>query len=334
MMKHQAETRQEVGLRWPARMIVLAAFATVAGHVTAQNYPSRPLRLVVPSSPGGGIDTQARIIGPRLTDNLGMQVVIDNRPGAGGLIGSQIVARADPDGHTILMVAGGFTVNPSLYAKMPFDVVRDFDSVSMVSCAPQVLAIHSSVPASSVKELIQLAKSKPNTLNYASSGIGTSGYMSALRFKTMAGIDIVHVPYKGGGASAAAAVSGQVHLVFITPSAVMPHEKAGRVRILGVTGSGRLPIIPNVPTIAEAALPGYEVQSCYGFLVPAKTHAKIIERLSGEIRGIVTRPEIRTRLEGLGFQVIASTPSEYSAFIKADVAKWQKEFESAGVELK
>jgi tripartite-type tricarboxylate transporter receptor subunit TctC len=241
-----------------------------------------------------------------------------------------MVARADPDGYTLLMVAGGFTVNPSLYAKLPFDTIKDFERVTMVACAPHVLAVHSSVPANSVKELIALAKAKPRFLNYSSSGIGTSGYMAALRFETLAGIEMVHVPYKGGGDSTAAAVSGQVHLVFITPSAVIQHEKAGRVRILGVTSPSRMPSMPQIPAIAEV-LPGYDVQSCYGFLAPARTAPKIIEKLSAEIRGILKRPDIRAQLEGLGFEIIASTPDEYSAFMKDDVTRWQKEFKAAGV---
>ena len=276
------------------------------GRETAE-YPTKPIRFVVPSTPGGGADVLARSIGPKLSEGLGKPVVIENRAGAGGIIGYEIVAQAPPDGYTILIVAGGYTLNPSLHAKLPYDTLRDFERVSLITCAPNLLVVHGSVPVKSVQELIAFAKAKPRYLNYASSGVGTTSYLAAEIFKSMTGVDMTHVPYKGAGASTAAAIAGEVHLIFSSPNALMPHAKAGRVRALGVTSARRLPVLPEVPTIAEAGLPGYEVNNCYGILVPAKTPAKIVSKLNAEIVRILRLPEQRGHLESLGFEVLGTT---------------------------
>jgi tripartite-type tricarboxylate transporter receptor subunit TctC len=321
-----------------AAMVV--ALSIVVGPVHAQerlpreaaDYPSKPIRFVVPSSPGGGADVLARSLAPKLTDALGKVIVVENRAGAGGIIGYEIVAKAPADGYTLLIVAGGYTLNPSLYTKLPYDTLRDFERVSLIACAPNLLVVHSSVPINSVQELIAFAKAKPRYLNYASSGVGTTSYLSAEIFKAMTGVDMVHVPYKGAGESTSAAIAGQVHLIFSTPNALVPQAKAGRVRALGVTSARRLPIIPEVPTIAEAGVAGYEVNNCYGILVPAKTPVSIVGKLNREIVRVVRVPDMRSHLENLGFDVLGSTPEQFTAFAKADMAKWARELKAAGIQ--
>jgi tripartite-type tricarboxylate transporter receptor subunit TctC len=322
------------------RAAMIVALSIVAGPVHAQgrlpgeaaDYPSKPIRFVVPSSPGGGADVLARSLAPKLADALGKVIVVENRSGAGGIIGYEIVAKAPADGYTLLIVAGGYTLNPSLYAKLPYDTLRDFERVSLIACAPNLLVVHSSVPVNSVQELIAFAKAKPRYLNYASSGVGTTSYLSAEIFKAMTGVDMVHVPYKGAGDSTAAAIAGQVHLIFSTPNALVPQARAGRVRALGVTSARRLPIIPDVPTIAEAGVAGYEVNNCYGILVPAKTSASIVSKLNREIVRVLRVPDMRSHLENLGFEVLGSTPEQFTAFAKADMAKWAKELQAAGIQ--
>ncbi|MCX7135582.1 MAG: tripartite tricarboxylate transporter substrate binding protein, partial [Proteobacteria bacterium] len=291
----------------------------------------KSIRFVVPSTPGGGADVLARSIGPKLSEGLGKSVVIENRAGAAGIIGYEIVAQAPADGYTILIVAGGYTLNPSLYAKLPYDTLRDFERVSLVACAPNLLVVHAAVPVKSVQELISFGKEKPNYLNYASSGVGTTSYLSAQIFRSMTGISMTHVPYKGAGASTAAAIAGEVHIIFSTPNALMPHAKTGRVRALGVTSAGRLPALPEVPTIAESGLSGYEVNNCYGVLVPAKTPASIVSKLNAEIVSILRVAGQRAHLESLGFEVLGTTPQEFSAFAKRDMAKWAKELVAADI---
>lgn len=317
-------------------LIVLLAFAPHAeSQVRAQggaaDYPSKPIRFVVPSSPGGGADVLARALGTKLAEGYGKPVVIENRAGAGGIIGYEIVAKAPPDGYTILIVAGGYTLNPSLYAKLPFDTVRDFEQVSQVTCAPNLLVVHSTVPVASVKELIAFGKAKPKFLNYASSGVGTTSFLSGEIFKLMTGVDMVHVPYKGAGEATSAVIAGQVHLIFSSPNALMPHAKTGRLKALGVTSARRLPVISEVPTIAEAGLPGFEVNNCYGILVPAKTPKAIVNKLNADFVRILRAPEMRAHLESLGFDVLGTTPEEFAAFTKADIAKWARELKAAGI---
>ena len=322
------------------RAAAIIALSIVAGPVHAQgrlpgeaaDYPSKPIRFVVPSSPGGGADVLARSLAPKLADALGKVIVVENRSGAGGIIGYEIVAKAPADGYTLLIVAGGYTLNPSLYAKLPYDTLRDFERVSLIACAPNLLVVHSSVPVNSVQELIAFAKAKPRYLNYASSGVGTTSYLSAEIFKAMTGVDMVHVPYKGAGDSTAAAIAGQVHLIFSTPNALVPQARAGRVRALGVTSARRLPIIPDVPTIAEAGVAGYEVNNCYGILVPAKTPVSIVNKVNREIVRVLRMPDMRSHLENLGFEVLGSTPEQFTAFAKADMAKWAKELQAAGIQ--
>jgi len=318
---------------------ILIAVLAIASHAQAQgraqreaaDYPSKPIRFVVPSSPGGGADVLARSVATKMSEAFGKPVVIENRSGAGGIIGYEIVARAPPDGYTLLIVAGGYTLNPSLYAKLPFDTVRDFEQVSQITCAPNLLVVHSTVPVTSVKELIAFGKAKPKFLNYASSGVGTTSFLSGEIFKLMTGVDMVHVPYKGAGDATAAVIAGQVHLIFSSPNALMPYAKTGRLRALGVTSARRLPVISEVPTIAESGLPGFEVNNCYGILAPARTPKSIVNKLNAQIVSILRTPEMRAHLESLGFEVLATTPEQFAAFTKADIAKWARELKAAGI---
>ena len=297
----------------------------------ATDYPNKPIRVVVPSSPGGGIDALARVIGPKLTETWGKSVIIDNRAGAGGIIGSEIVARAPPDGYTLLIVAGGYTLNPSLYAKLPYDTIRDFERVSLLADAPNLLVAHASLPLKSVKELIAYARATPKFLTYASSGVGTTSYLSGEIMKVMTGIEIIHVPYKGAGLSNAAAIAGQVHFIFSAPHTMVPHVKTERMRALGVSSLRRLPLIPDVPTLAESGLPGFDVTSTYGMLAPATTPRGIIHKLNSEVVRILRLPEIRGNLESQSFDVVASSPEEYDRFAKADMARWAKALKQAGI---
>ena len=310
---------------------VVANGAPAQSQTPQEKYPSRPIRWVAPSSVGGGNDALARLIGAKMTEHWGQQVVVDNRPGAGGIIGNDIVAKAAPDGYTILIVAGGFAVNPSLYKTIPYDTLKDFERISYVAHAPLVLVAHSSVGIKSVRELIELAKAKPGQLNYASSGVGTTSFLAAELFKYMTKVQMVHVPYKGAGASSAAVIAGQVHLLAATPNATVPHVRTGRLRALGVTTTTRLNIIPEVPTIAEQGLPGYEVVTAYWVLVPAKTPKPIITALHGEMVRILKMPETRKQMESMGFTPNGSTPEELTAILKSEMAKWSKILKEIGV---
>ncbi len=325
-------------LRGPLPVAIVAALL-FAGAVQAQsrlprelaNYPAKALRFIVPSSPGGGADVLARSIGPRMAEVLGKPVVIENRSGAGGIIGYEMAAQAPADGYTLLIVAGGYTLNPSLYAKLPYDTMKDFERVSLIACAPNLLVVIPSVPVTSVPELIAFAKAKPNYLNYASSGVGTTSYLSAEIFKAMTGVEMVHVPYKGAGDSTAAVIAGQVHLIFSTPNALMPQVRAERLRALGVTSARRLPVIAEVPSIAESGLVGYEVNNCYGILVPAKTPDVIVRKLHADIVRILRQPDTNSQLENLGFDVLGTTPEQFTAFAQSDMAKWARELKAAGI---
>jgi tripartite-type tricarboxylate transporter receptor subunit TctC len=312
----------------------IVAGLALAGPAKAQDYPSKPIRLVVPFAAGGATDVLARLVGERLTASLGQQVVVDNRPGAGGNIGSDIVARAEPDGYTILMGAvGTHAINPSLYPKMPYDPVKDFAPVTLVASVPNVLVVNPEVPAKSVQELIDLAKAKPGELNFASSGNGTSIHLSGELFKAMTGTDIVHVPYKGSGPAVTDLLGGQVQMMFDNMPSSLPHVKAGKLRALGVTSAKRSPALPEVPTIAEAGVPGYDATSWFGILAPAGTPEPVVTRLQGAIVQALGEPEMRQRMADLGAEPVGDTPAEFGQFIAAEIAKWAKVVNDAGVKL-
>jgi tripartite-type tricarboxylate transporter receptor subunit TctC len=315
-------------------LLALAAGTLAPAPATAQAWPAKPVRMVVPFPPAGGTDVIARVIGPRLGEALGQQVLIDNRAGANGNVGTELVARAAPDGYTVLLNGGGtLAVNPSLYSRLPYDSVRDFAPVSMVALQPSVLVVHPSVPARSVSELITLARSRPGQLNYASSGSGSLAHLCAEVFKRMAKIDMLHVPYKGAGPSLADLLAGQVHLIFASSPSVMPHVRNGRLRALGVTTAKRVRATPDVPTIAEAGLPGFELTGWYGLLAPAGTPSPVVNRLNVDLVKTLNVADVQEKLVDQGLEVATSTPREFADFLKAEIAKYARVVREAGVKV-
>src|SRR3954470_5426022 len=310
---------------------IALALMCCTSSAAAEDYPDKPIRFVVPSSAGGGSDVLARMFAQKMSEHWKQQVVIDNRSGAGGIIGSEIVAKAAPDGYTILTVAPGYSYNSLLYKQLPYDTLKDFSRVTHLANAPTVLVVHSSVAAKTVPELISMAKAKPGGLNCATSGIGTSGYLSVILFKRMAGIDLTLVPYKGAGDSTTAIVAGQVQMLFTAPSPAIPHVRSGRLRALGVTSTKRLTSLPDVPTIGET-LPGYALEGAYGILAPPKTPRPIIEKMNAEFLRVLNLPDIRARLIDLGFEPVGSTPEAYTRLVIADMAQWAKIFKEVGIQ--
>lgn len=301
------------------------------GADPAAAYPARPIRIVIPSTPGGGNDFLGRLIAPKLTESWRQQVVVDNRPGAGGIIGSEIVARAAPDGHTLLIVATGYTVNPFLYRKLPYDTVKDFAPVTVLGKTTHVLVSHPSLASKTIKELLALAKSKPGSLTYAHSGVGTGGHLSVELFKKMAGLNMVGVAYKGAGASTAAVLSGEVQMLFTQVAPAIPHVRAGRLRALATTSLARSTELPDVPTLSESGLTGYAVDAWGAMLAPGKTPPRIVAKLQAEIAKILHLPETKARLANFGFEPVGSTPPEFAAFIRSEMEKWSKLIRDAGI---
>jgi tripartite-type tricarboxylate transporter receptor subunit TctC len=313
--------------------LLACALALLAPAAFAQSYPSKPIRWVVPSSAGGGNDFLARLFGAKMTEHWGQQVLVDLRPGAAGIVGSEIVTKSPPDGYTIMIVATGYGLNPSLYSKLPYDTIDDFERVNLLAFSPNVLVVHPSVPVKSVKQLIALAKSLPGELNYASSGAGTGGHLSIELLKHMAGIKMVHVPYKGAGDATAAVVSGQVHMLMTSPGASIPFIKAGRLRALAVGSAKRVKALPDVPTVAEAALPGYEVDGYYGVLAPGKTPRPIIDKLYAELDRIIKLPDVNKQMVTRGFDPVSYTPEQFTEHVKKELQKWPPVFRAAGIRL-
>lgn len=314
----------------------VVAIATVlswlpATDVQAQAYPVRPVRIVVPSSPGGGSDFVGRVMALRLGESLGVQVVVENRPGASSVIGSDVVSKAAPDGYTLLVTPAALAVNPFMFASMPFDAQRDLAAISQLVEAGNVLTAHPSVPAKIIKELVSLAKSRPGLLTIASPGGGGTPHMAAELFRLMAGVDMLIVPYKGSGPGAIALLSGEVSLQFSTPPSTMHHIRSGRVRALGVTGLKRIAAMPDVPTIAEAALPGYEATQWFGLLAPAGTPRPIIERLHVEAVRAVRLQDTRDRFAVEGLEPVGSSPGDFAAYIGSEMVKWGKVIQAAGI---
>lgn len=319
---------------WIARccaavLLGMVAAWTAIAPAQAADYPVKVIRLVVPFSPGGTTDQLARMIGQALAGAWGQQVVVDNRPGAGGNIATDLVAKSAPDGYTMLLASVGFTSNPALYKKLSYDPIKDFAPVTLVAATQNVLIVHPSVPAKSVRELIQLAKSKPGQLNFSSSGTGTSQHLAGELFKSMAGIDIQHIPYRGGPLGLTALISGEVSLMFNNLFTALPYVKAGRLRALGVTSSRRSPAAPEIPTIAESGLPGYNVSTWYGLLVPAGTPKEIVVKLNTEVNRILNLPETKERLHNV-VELIPSTPEQFAAHIKEEIVKWAKVVKQSG----
>lgn len=309
----------------PAQAASRSAVSAAAG------YPEKPIRFILGFPAGGGSDILARVIGQKLSDTWGQQVVIDNRPGAGGNIAAGIAARSAPDGYTLYLgTSSSHAINKSLYRKLDYDPEKDFAPVTLVASAQNILAVHPSVAAKSVRELIALAKQRPGQLSYASTGSGTSSHLAAELFKHMAGVDIVHVPYKGPAAMIDL-ISGQVHLTFGRIAVVLPHVKSGRLRVLAVTGARRSARLPQLPTVAESGLPGFEVSAWFGVLVPAGTPGQIVSKLNAGIAGILNDPAIRERLVSEDFEVITSTPEQFASHIRSETVKWARVIKVTGI---
>ena len=319
-------------MRSHCRACVVAVFALMwAGYAAAQSFPSRPIRVIVPQSAGGSTDVIARVVATKMGEGLGQTVVVDNRPGAGSINGTEMVVHATPDGHTLLAVAASFTINPALHKKLPFDPIRDFSPVSQLATLPHVLIVHPSVPVNSVKDLIALAKAKPGVLNYASSGIATSTHLAAELFMHLTGTQMVNVPYKGGAPAMTAMLGGQCQLNFATISTAIPHIRAGKLRALAVTTAKRSIAAPEFPTIAEAGVPGYEHASWVGLLAPAKTPPAVLNRLHAEAVKAINTPDVKAALLKDGLEATGTTPAEYAAIIKTEVAKWIRVAKAAGI---
>lgn len=307
--------------------------AIVSTPATAQSYPAKAIRLVVPYPPGGGTDIIARIVGQRLSANVGQQVIIDNRGGAGGTIGTDIVAKSPVDGYTILMAPTSHVINPSIYSKLPYDTVKDFAPITLAASATIVLVTHPSLPVKSVKDLIAFAKSRPGEINFGSAGNGTVFHLAGELFKRQAGIDMVHVPFKGGGPTIANLVGGQISVAFETMLALSPHIKAAKVRGLAVTSVQRSSVMPELPTIAELGFPGIVAENWYGVYAPAGTPKEIITRLHGEIVKILRMPDIKERFQSQGTEVVGNTPEQLAEYIQSEMIKWSKTAKEAGARV-
>lgn len=314
---------------------VVFAMAALAGGATsaADNYPTRPVRMIVAVPPGGPADTLARLIGPHLGNALGQTVVIDNRPGANGIIAYDMTARAAPDGYTFTAVAAGVVINPSLYHKVSYDPLADFAPITLGIVVPNILVVHPTVPAKSVQDLVKLAKSRPGQVIFASAGNGTSGHLALELFRMTAGIDVTHVPYKGGGPALAELLGGQVQALFSIALAATPQIKAGRLRALAITSARRSPVAPELPTVAETGFPGYEVIGWFGWLAPAGTSTAIVARLNAEIVKILRMPEVRDRLLSQSTEPVGNTPAEFAAMMRSERDKWAKVIRDANIRM-
>lgn len=299
----------------------------------AQSYPSRTVRLIAPYVAGGGTDFVSRTVATKLNEMWGSPVVVENRPGGGTNIGSEIVARAAPDGYTLLVGGTPNTVNPSLYRKLPYDTLKDFAMVILLDTAPNVLAVHPSLPVKSVKELIALAKKNPGALNFGSAGIGSSNHLSGELFKAMAGIDIVHVAYKGGAAAVTDLLGGQITMYFGTTPSTMPLVRAGRLRGLAVSTAKRTSAAPDLPTMSEAALPGFEQYAWHGIFAPAATPPSVIAKLNADLNVLLKSNDVLQRFATQGIEVSGGSPEEFSAFVRRDIAKYQKLVQSTGMRI-
>ena len=321
----------------PARSAIatIALVSACSTHAYAAEagtpYPTRPVRLILGFPPGGASDAVARVLAQPLQGRLGQQVVIDNRPGAGGNIAGEIAARSPPDGHTWFLGNNSIlATNQALYSRMPFDSTRDFATVVLVGTQPSVLVVHPSLPVKSVRELIALAKARPGQLNYASTGTGTAGHLVGELFKGLAGVNFVHIPYKGGGPAVIDLVSGQVQFMFATAASVMQHVRSGRLRALAVTSGQRSPSLPDLPTIAETGVPGFEAITWHGIVVPAATPAPIVGRINAEFNAVLGMAETRERLGAQGVEPRGGTPAEFASFLRSEIPKWTKVVRDSG----
>ena len=304
----------------------------IAAASGAQNYPVKPIRLVSPYPPGGANDILARIIGQKLGENLGQQIVIENRGGATGNIGAELVAKAPPDGYTLLMgQASNLSINISLMGKLPFDPIKDFAPITLVATTPNLLVVHPSLPVKTVKDLVALAKAKPGSLNYASSGSGSAGHLAAELFKQVAHVNIVHIPYKGAAPALTDVVAGQAQLYFTSPISAQPFVRGGRLRMVAVTSLKRSPSMPDIPTVAESGYPDFDVVSWWGILAPAGVPREIISKLHMQIVKILAMPDVKAKLAEQGADAASNTPEQFAAYIKSQITKWGRLIKELGV---
>jgi tripartite-type tricarboxylate transporter receptor subunit TctC len=317
-------------LRGARSLAIMAAVLCMAAAAQAQPYPAKSVRVIAGFPPGSGADITARVIGARLSEALGQQVVVENRPGAGSNIAAEIAAKSTADGYTLFIGTVANTINATLYAKLPFDFARDFAPVALTTATPNILVVHPSLPARSVAELVALAKGRPGQLNYSSSGVGTTPHLSAELFNAMAGVKMLHVPYKGSPPAVTDLIAGEVALMFSPSSTVLPHVKTGRLRALAVTTAARLPSLPELPTIAESGLKGYETITWFGFVAPARTPQAVITRLNAEIVKVLALPEVRNLFASQGIETLGGTPDRFASYIRDEIAKWAKVIQLSG----
>jgi len=324
--------RAIISSKTTASRCTLSLLLFICSHqVLGQQYPTKPIRVIVPYAAGGGTDTVARIIGQKLSEQFGISVVIDNRPGAAGIIGSEIVAKAVPDGYTLLVSAGAHAINQSLYSKLPYDARKDFANAAFLVSGPNILVVNPTVPATSVRELIALAKAKSGTLNFGSGGAGQTPHLAAELFKSMASVEMNHIPYKGGAPATADLIAGRISVMFGGMVLTLPHVKAGRLRALATTGAVRSKTVPDLPTVAESGLPGYEADEWFGLYAPAGTPIALIDALNSALRGILKMPENQERFSGLGAELRDMTRQEFDQFVANEIAKWAKVIKAANI---
>lgn len=316
-----------------ALSLVLPTFAQAQAQTQTQTYPAKPIRLVVPYPPGGPTDIVARLVAQKLSEQMGQPVVIDNRPGAGGNPGAEMVARSAPDGYTLVVATTAHAINPSLFKNLGYSLSKDFAPISQLTSGPLVIVANPGLPANNVAELIALAKSKPGELNFASSGNGQSTHLSAELFASMAGVKMNHIPYKGSAPALTDTMGGQTQLMFDTMLSAMPHVKAGKLKALAVTSSTRSPVAPDVPTVAESGLPGYEAIAWNGLLAPAGTPPDVVARLNAELKKVLASPDVKDKFEAQGFAASWNTPADFSRFMTAEVEKWGKVVKISGAKV-
>ena len=330
--------------RWPDYLLLLnpinasrrrchavscgALCCVMFGSVSAAEYPLKSVRVIVPLAAAGGTDISARILAKKLSETMGQSFVVDNRPGAGTMLGTEMVAKSAPDGYTLMVISPEFTINPSLQPNVPYDAIKDFAPIIRIVYGQYFLAARSSLSASTVKELIALARAAPGEVRYASSGNGSANHLAGELFKMMAGVDMVHVPYKGSGPAVTALLAGEVQVEFGSTTAILPHIKSGRAKALAVTALQRSPVAPQVPTVAESGLPGFEVTGWYGFMAPARTPVAIINRLNNEVNRVL--PDLKDRYAELGTELAGGSSREFAAFIKSEIDKWAKVVKASG----
>jgi tripartite-type tricarboxylate transporter receptor subunit TctC len=307
------------------------AFALLAFPGHAQTWPTRTVRIIVPYAPGGGSDILARLLAQRVSEELGQPFIVENRPGGAAIIGTQVVAKAQPDGYTIGVIDTAFTINPGLFTKLPYDVLRDFTPVTLIASSPLLMVVHPSVPVRNAKELVALAKARPGELSFSSAGNGTAIHLALELFKSANGINAVHVPYKGGGPSAAAVAAGEVAMTFSPPATAAPFIRGNRMRVLAITSPRRFAGLPDVPTLKEAGVVPVDANPYWALVAPAGTPEAVVSRLHASFAKHIRSPELRDKLTEMAFEPVGGTPAEFSAFVKADLARWAKVIHAAGI---